>query len=318
MEDGAPPLVSVLVPTYGRPDYLKATIASALAQSFRDFEVIVSDNASPVDPAGIVAGFRDERLRYFRNATNLGVTGNVLAACEHARGKYIAILGDDDIWEPDFLATLVAPLEADESLALSFCDHGIIDPDGRVDDLASDRVTRRFQRHRLRAGVHRPFDEIALVYRSICVFSGAVLRRSAIDWTLIPRDLDFSVDVYLGYLASRTGRGCYYVARRLAQYRYHPASLGSSLKRAEQRLANARDAMFYWDRFLRDAALGNKRYFEMKRGFNAFVIMLALLRSGKRRQALAELRRAWGEGLLRPRILLYHLVYALRLHRVTG
>jgi glycosyltransferase involved in cell wall biosynthesis len=309
------PLVSVLIPTFNRRDYLKATIASVLKQSFGDFEVIVSDNASAVDPGDVVADFADRRLRYYRNASNLGVTGNLLAACRHARGKYVAILGDDDLWHPEFLATLVAPLEADPSLVLAFCDHSIIDPEGRIDETTSDQVTHRFQRHRLRQGVYRPFDEIALVYRSICVFSAAVLRHSAIDWASIPRDLDFSVDVYLAYLAARTRLGCYFIPRRLSHYRYHPGSLANSLKRVDQRLTNARDAMFYWDRFLRDDAIGNKHYFEMKRGFNAFVVVMMLLQSGRRRQALRELRRWWSAGVLRPRILIYHLVYALRLHR---
>lgn len=318
MEEDPPPKVSVLIPTFDRRDYLRATIASVLCQTLGDFEVIVSDNASALDPADIVAGFGDRRLRYYRNADNLGVTGNLLAAASHARGSYIAILGDDDLWHRDFLATLVAPLEADGSLTLAFCDHFIIDPEGRPDERLSEQVTRRWQRHRLREGVYRPFDEIALVYRSICVFSATVLRRSAIDWHSIPRDLDFSVDVYLAYLAARTGLGCYYVPRRLSQYRYHSGSLANSLKRADQRLANARDAMIYWDLFLHDESLGNKPYFEMKRGFNAFVIVLALLRSGRRRQAWDELRRSWSAGLLRPRILIYHLAYALRLHRANA
>jgi glycosyltransferase involved in cell wall biosynthesis len=319
MSADTPPLVSVLIPTFNRHDYLKATIASVLNQTFADFEIVVVDNASAVDPAGVVAGFNDPRLRYFRNPSNLGVTGNILAASARASGRYVAILGDDDVWDPDFLAVLVPPLEADESLILAFCDHGIIDGEGRPDDATTQRVTRRWRRHTLREGVHRPFDEIALVYRSICVFSATVLRRADIDWHSIPRELDFSVDVYLAYLAARTGRGCYYVPRRLSQYRYHPTSLGNSLKRADQRLANARDAVFYWDRFLRDRTLSrNKAYFEMKRGFNALVMVLALLRSGKRRQAMEQLRRAWTAGLIPPRILAYHLFYALRLHRASA
>lgn len=319
MSGGALPLVSVLVPTFNRRDYLKATIASVLRQTLTDFEVIVADNASAVDPVDLVAGFGDPRISYVRNPSNLGVTGNVMVASGRARGKYVAILGDDDIWDPEFLATLVAPLEADSSLALAFCDHAIIDPEGRWDDAATERVTRRWRRHRLREGVHRPFDEIALVHRSICVFSAAVLRRDHIEWSSIPRDLDFSVDIYLAYLASRTGRGCYYVARRLSQYRYHPGSLANSLKRADQRLANARDAVFYWDRFLGDRALLRHRtYFEMKRGFNALIMALTLLRSGQRLQALEQLRRAWREGIIPPRILFYHLIYALRLHRANA
>jgi glycosyltransferase involved in cell wall biosynthesis len=317
--DAMPPVVSVLIPTFNRPDYLRVTLASVLRQSFADFEVIVSDNASPSDPAKIVARFADPRLRYFRNPSNLGTTGNVLAAYAHARGKYIAILGDDDLWDQDFLAMMVAPLEADPSLALSFCDHSIIDPEGRVDAATTERVTRRWQRHRLIAGVHRPFDEVALVYRSICVFSATVLRRAAIDWPSIPRELDFSLDLYLAYLAVRTGLGCYYLPLRLAHYRYHPTSLANSLKRADQRLVNARDAIFYWNRFLEDCTIPrHKRYFEMKRGYNALVVVTALLRSGRWRQALGELWRYRSQGLIRPRILFSHLVYALRLHRAAA
>src|SRR6185312_5364768 len=118
---------------------LSVRIASVLRQSFGDFEVIVSDNASEVDPADVVAGFADPRLRYYRNPSNLGVTGSLLAACGHARGKYVAVLGDDDLWDPQFLATLVAPLESDPSLALAFCDHFIIGPDGRPNPAESDR-----------------------------------------------------------------------------------------------------------------------------------------------------------------------------------
>jgi glycosyltransferase involved in cell wall biosynthesis len=313
------PLVSVLVPTFNRRHYLRATLASVLGQSLTDFEVIVSDNASLEDPADVVASFGDARLRYFRNAENVGVTRNVLAACRHARGKYVAIIGDDDVWDGRYLERMVAPLEADDSLVLSFCDHTIIDPEGRLDPVMTERVTRRWQRHRLREGVYCPFDEVALVFRAICVFSAAVLRRDGIDWHSIPPDMDFSLDLFLGYLAARTGRGCYYLPQRLAHYRYHPSSLANTLKRADQRLANAKDALFYWNRFLQDGMVSrNKHYFEMKRGYNALVIVTALIRSGKARQALAELWRYWSEGLIPPRIVFYHLLYAFRLHRANA
>ena len=319
MTDGSAPLVSILLPTYNRRDYLRAALASALAQSFRDFEIIVHDNASPADPVDVVESFGDPRVRYYRNPRNMGTTGNVLAAYARARGKYVAILGDDDLWHAEFLATLVAPLEADDSLALAFCDHSIIDAAGHHDDVMTEKVTKRFGRHLLREGVYRPFDEIAVIYRAICVVSAALLRRTDVDWSSIPVELGFSLDLVLAYLAARTGKGCYYVPRRLAHYRYHATSIGSSLRRADQRLANARDAMWYWDQLLRDRTLPrNKRYFEMKIGYNALVIVLGLWRCGEWRQALNQLRQYRDEGLLPPRIFLYHGVYALRLHRVRA
>jgi hypothetical protein len=217
------------------------------------------------------------------------------------------------------IPTLVRPLERDDGVVVAFCDHNIIDSTGRQDPELSDRVTRRWQRHALSEGRHRPFGEIALVHRSICIVSGAVLRREAIDWEAVPLEARFGVDLYLAYLAARTGRACYYVPRRLAHYRYHPQALGSSISRPDQRLANARDSMVYWHCFRQDRALAqNRRYFEMKLGLNALVVVASLWRCGQGRQAFDQLRRYWSDGLIRPRIFLDHLVYALRLHRVSA
>jgi glycosyltransferase involved in cell wall biosynthesis len=317
--DTPAPLVTVVLPTLNRPDYLRLALRAAVGQSLENIEIIVQDNASERDPGEVVAGFGDRRIRYHRNAARVTQTENIISACARARGKYVAILGDDDRWDRNFLETLVQPLEQDDGIVVAFCDHSIIDPEGREDPAASEKVTRRFQRHALREGRYRPFGEIALVYRSICVVSGAVLRRDAIDWHDVPRQARFGVDLYLAYLAARTGKACYYVPRRLAHYRYHPEALGSSVRKPDQRLANARDSMIYWHCFRQDGALAqNRRYFEMKLGFNALVVVASLWRCGKSRQAVDHLRRYWHDGLIRPRIFLDHLIYALRLGRASA
>jgi glycosyltransferase involved in cell wall biosynthesis len=316
---GTGPLISVVIPTYNRLEYLRFALASVVGQSCQDFEIIIQDNAGDVDPTEVVASFHDPRISYRRNATRVSQTANVTAGCARARGKYLAILSDDDAWYPDFLATLIAPLEADDSLVIAFCDHDIIDPQARRNDAETEKVMRRFQRHRLREGVYRPFDEIALVYRSICTFSAAVIRRAAIEWERLPRDTHFSLDLCLAYLAARTGKGCYYVPRRLTMFRFHPHSVGSSLKRVQQRLVNARDAMRYWEIFLRDGAIPrDKAYYEMKLGFNALIIVISLMRCGAWREALGELWHYHGARLLRPRIVLYQLIYAIRLRRMPA
>lgn len=319
MTSDATPLVSVIVPTYNRPEYLRLALASAVRQSYGNLEIIVQDNASEVDPADVVASFGDPRIKYFRNASNIGTTASVATAFGKAKGKYIAILGDDDLWQTEFIATLVGALEADSELVIAFCDHDIIDAAGKRDDAATEQTTRLFRRHLLHEGVHRPFDGIALVSRSICVVSAAVMRRDAIDWRSLPAEMLYGGDLYLAYLAARTGMGCYYTPRRLAQYRYHAGSLGSGLKQTERRIANARDSLFYWDVLVRDGALRrNRRYFEMKRGSNALVIVASLFRRGERREALRQLRQFWSDGLIHPRIFLDHLLYAVRLHRTTS
>jgi len=139
------PVVSVIIPTFNRLQFLRAAINSVLKQSFRDIEVIVQDNASVEDPTPLVAALADPRVRIFRNASNIGQTANIVTACARAVGKYIAILGDDDLWQPDFLATLVPPLEQDPEIVVSFCPHDVIDQHGRLDAELTDACNRRFR-----------------------------------------------------------------------------------------------------------------------------------------------------------------------------
>src|SRR5436853_120463 len=107
------PLVSVVIPTYNRVTYLRKALESALAQTYRHTEIIVSDNAASPDVADLVASYRDDRVRYRHNNGNIGPLGNVLAAYREARGAYVATLHDDDMWEPTLVEELVQPLESD-------------------------------------------------------------------------------------------------------------------------------------------------------------------------------------------------------------
>jgi glycosyltransferase involved in cell wall biosynthesis len=314
------PLVSVVIPTLNRPEYLRIALQSAVGQTCSDQEIIVQDNASRIDPADVIASFSDPRIRYHRNATTLSQTGNVVSACKRARGKYLAILGDDDVWHPEFLSTLIAPLEHDPDLVLAFCDHEIIDAKGTRQDAVTQKISKSFQRHLLREGTYRPFDELALVHRSICLFSAAVLRRDAINWDSIPLDIGSGpIDHYLAYLAARTGKACFYSPRRLAQYRYHPAAQGQRKKTPGEQLESARAAMFYWQQLLKDDRLVRSRpYFRMKAGYNALLVVTSLLRCGEWRRGANELRRFWKAGDIVPSIAFYHLNYALRLHRLRA
>ena len=107
------PLVSVVIPTYNRPAYLREAIASALRQSYVNIEILVRDNASTDETRKVVQAFPDPRIRYHRHPANVGPTENVIGGCREARGVFVAHLHDDDVWEPDFLEKLVPPLQQD-------------------------------------------------------------------------------------------------------------------------------------------------------------------------------------------------------------
>jgi glycosyltransferase involved in cell wall biosynthesis len=93
------PRFSVIIPTYGRPEFLAAAIASVIAQTYADFECIVVDDASP-DPAVLPP---DERLRLVRRDDNGGPPAARNTGIASARGRYLAFLDDDDVWSPDRL-----------------------------------------------------------------------------------------------------------------------------------------------------------------------------------------------------------------------
>jgi len=116
-----------------------------LAQTYADFELVVIDDASPDDTAGVVMRYRDPRVRLVRNERNAGVQANWNRCLELARGRYFKLLPQDDLIAPECLAREVAVLEGDreERLALVCCARHIID--GRSRRLMTRGYARREQ-----------------------------------------------------------------------------------------------------------------------------------------------------------------------------
>ncbi len=91
------PFFSIVIPTYNRSHYLRLAVKSVLLQNFTDFEIVISDN-SENNKSGIVCRkFKDRRIRYFKNKTNIGPIKNIYQAIKQANGEYIFLLGDDDL-----------------------------------------------------------------------------------------------------------------------------------------------------------------------------------------------------------------------------
>lgn len=97
------PFFTIGIPNYERPHYLREALQSILAQSFTDFEVIVSDDCSKADIASVINAFSDPRLRWVRQEENLGAVANFNYVIGQARGRYIVFHQNDDLLHPDFL-----------------------------------------------------------------------------------------------------------------------------------------------------------------------------------------------------------------------
>ncbi len=106
------PAVSIGMPVYNGAGFIRDALDSLLAQTFTDFELIISDNASTDDTQAICAAYaaRDPRIRYIRQPRNQGGVPNFLYVLQQARGDYFMWAAHDDIWAPDWLDVLIAGL----------------------------------------------------------------------------------------------------------------------------------------------------------------------------------------------------------------
>jgi glycosyltransferase involved in cell wall biosynthesis len=140
--------VTVCIPTYNRSGYLRQAIESVLAQTFQDFSILVSDNASTDDTADVVASFGDPRIAYVRLDQNVEWYGNFNSSLAAIDAEYTVLLGDDDALLPAFLETTVAVLDAHPQAGMVHTGFDLVDGGGDVlasgvnwtDGLESDTV----------------------------------------------------------------------------------------------------------------------------------------------------------------------------------
>ncbi len=128
------PAVSIGLPVYNGDNFLVAAVDSLLAQTYDDFELIISDNASSDRTEEIGRSFaaRDSRVRYVRNNVNLGAAQNYNQLVDMAVGRYFKWAAHDDICAPQFLEKCVAALEAEPDVVLAHTLCKQIDERGNV------------------------------------------------------------------------------------------------------------------------------------------------------------------------------------------
>jgi len=215
---GIAPLVSVIVPAYRVTESIAATLDSVLAQTFTDYEIIVVNDGSPdtEELESVLAPYRD-RIVYLRQE-NQGLSGARNTGIRAARGKYIAPLDTDDMWDPEHLAAQVAVLEAEPSIDLVYADariFGDLPEAGKtVMDLCPSAGEVTFERLVARqCTVH------------VCV---TVCRREAlIRAGLFDPDLRRIEDIDMWLRISRQRHRIVYQRRVLGSYRRRAGSLSS-------------------------------------------------------------------------------------------
>jgi glycosyltransferase involved in cell wall biosynthesis len=120
------------MPVYNGERYLETALRSLIGQTFEDFELLVSDNASTDRTGSICLDYAtmDRRIRYTRNPVNLGFCRNQNSVIERATGEYFLLAHHDDVRSPDYLAHTVEVLAADRSFVICYTKTRDIDEHG--------------------------------------------------------------------------------------------------------------------------------------------------------------------------------------------
>jgi glycosyltransferase involved in cell wall biosynthesis len=204
------PLVSAVVPAYNAARTLRAAVESILLQTVGDIEVIVVDDGSGDDTAGVARAIGDPRVRLVSQA-NGGASAARNAGIRSARGRYVAFLDADDLWLPEKLERQLAALRRHPDVHAVHCGATYVDDDLRV---LSVRPCRRWRDALLDV----------LLFENLPAFPSSVLvRRDKLEERAFDSSLALLEDWDLAIYAARHWN-LQPVEDALTLYRVHPAN----------------------------------------------------------------------------------------------
>lgn len=214
------PLVSVIIPAYNAAPWITDTLASVLAQTFRDYEVIVVDDGSTDGTAAAVRAAGGD-IRLITQA-NRGLSAARNTGIRHSRGRLIAPIDADDLWLPDFLGEMV-PGFNQPHVGVACSDVYIWDQRTPI-----ERSPRRWQQVRPPGAGEDAWRR--LLGGNFVMTPGVMIRKSAVDAVGgFDEAQRFAEDYDLWLRMARAGHRFHVVDRPLGIYRERPASMSKDL-----------------------------------------------------------------------------------------
>ena len=259
--DPAKPLVSIVIPTHDRPDYLTLALNSALAQTYENLQIVISDNSGNDLAREAIAEHlaRDPRI-VFTTQTGGGFMENWFNALSHATGDYVNFLMDDDLFAPTKVARMVDYFVKYPTVRLVTSFRELIDADGKT--LAPLPGTQRLfetdtvlagtsmSEFILKAGMNLIGEPTTAMYRRQDV--GAGLGRFCDRQYTVLTDLATWLEVM-------HGQHCVYIAEPLSYFRIHGGQ-------DQRRVGTALGANLEWLQLLLDGHMSG-RFFADKVAF---------------------------------------------------
>ena len=220
------PLITVAIPTFNRINLLKRALASVLAQSYKNIEIIVSDNASTDGTNEYLKTIKDGRIKILINEQNLGMVTNWDCCLECASGEYFILMSDDDaLSDPDAVEKLASGFLGDAGK-----DVGAVFSDVKLERVNQNRVERTFSEK-----ISYSPEEIIVDFflNGLAVFPCATLFRTKDirdfgGYSSFSAKLAVDVCAWI-FVALKYGK-IRRIAEPLALYRIHQSSSSASIE----------------------------------------------------------------------------------------
>lgn len=192
-----PPKVSIGMPVFNGEPFIREALGSLLAQTLKDFELIISDNGSTDGTEAICREYaaKDSRIRYVRQPENRGAGFNFQFVLDEARGEYFMWAAHDDFWFPLFLQELTLILDRNPDVVLSFCAFNHVDMNKnilwkypKVNRIAISDNDKQwiFGRNSFEKFLLQPF-----MHGKVNLFYGLIKRRELVSADIMQRWGDF-------------------------------------------------------------------------------------------------------------------------------
>ncbi len=218
--------ISVGLPVYNGARFLAETLDSLLVQTYEDFEIVISDNASTDETEQICRSYqeKDKRIRYYPNSTNLGAAKNYRKAFELSSGEYFRWANCDDLFAPESLARCIEVLDRESSVILTFPKTRFIDERGRF--IPDDEDSLNIQHDRVSERFIQLFNRLGRVNAIYGLVRADVLRKTKLIRNFVGGDIPL--------MAELTLYGKFWEIPEFLFYRrFHPQAY-SSYKKVEQ------------------------------------------------------------------------------------
>lgn len=216
-------LISIVVTSYNYQEYLKDTINSVISQTFKDWEMIVIDDASTDCSLEIIKEFvnNDNRIKLIENKENLGLKKSMQKGVEAASGEWIAFLESDDMWREDYLEHKAAIIKEYPDLGLIFNDVELFGDERKIKLLKPtfERNRKFLNKQKFPKNMFKDLN----IQNRVVTFSSVMIKKTVlqdINWNVpVDKLLDWWLYIQISYKNK-----FFYIPEKLTKWQIHPKS----------------------------------------------------------------------------------------------